>query len=239
MGGETVVTGKLPASSLASLGVSIFNGLVVIFSGGLVFTGQGLVDVTVYLTLLVNVLFFYYIEVCTEIDPAEQLRLASAPRIEWYIRILNQCLLSVIVFWFGAKAFANFFIAFIAFYIILLIWDRIVYGPYIGKLLRWRGKDLNPVIAYDLRGLLYTFILAFVVLSEKISKGYDIPYLSQGIMASARALINNWILPDTAIAFIAAFLILFQWRNMRNAVGKMHLKPSVLFKMLFYKQCMA
>src|SRR5437867_2036880 len=95
--------GKLAASSLASLWIAFINVALVIWYGKLIFTEDTMIDRVVFGILAANIVFFYYFEVHTETDPEEQLRLISAGKLEWWLRVLNQSVLSWVIFQFGKQ----------------------------------------------------------------------------------------------------------------------------------------
>jgi hypothetical protein len=119
---------KLPATWLASFFINVLTAIIVLSRGNVALTGQTPVDLFILLSLVTNILFFFYVEAFTESDPGEQARLQGAWIIEWYLRAANQFLLSLL--WLLLEFGLGYFLAgYFTFYILLLVWDFVVCQP--------------------------------------------------------------------------------------------------------------
>lgn len=113
------------------------------------------------LVICTNAVFFLYIELFTETDPATIKRLRQTGPMEWIIRGTNQTLLALIWILLSWSALVAV-IGLIVFYVLLLLWDAVVLrhesfqettpGPY------------PDVVWHDLVGLLLTLCFATVAL---------------------------------------------------------------------------
>jgi hypothetical protein len=159
--------GMLPATWLAAFIINFGIGVTTIWRGGIDLTGIWIIDLLILITFLINISFFFYVEAYTEIDPFEQHRIQSTAIIEWYLRVINQVLLSVL--WLLYEHSVGYFLAgFLLFYIILLIWDYVVCLPIwldTGRL------GIPPIVRYDFWGFVTSLIFVCLVLSERIHKG--------------------------------------------------------------------
>jgi hypothetical protein len=158
---------KLPATWLASFFINVLTAIIVLSRGNIALTGQTPVDIFILLSLVLNILFFFYVEAFTESDPGEQARLQGVWIIEWYLRVANQFLLSLL--WLLLEFGLGYFLAgYFTFYVILLFWDFVVCQP----VLLSNGRiDVPKVVKYDLWGFCTTILFVFAVALEKIYQG--------------------------------------------------------------------
>lgn len=244
-------TRKLAASSFASLVIAALNIFSLFHNTSLIFTKDKMVDTIVLGVIAVNILFFYFFEVHTETSPKEQEHLAHAGRIEWWLRVVNQGLLSLAVFLFGAGNYIEFFFVLIVFYCLMLFWDHKVYGAIFLKAARrararirarfdiWKNKPSNalegtekihPVVIYDLGGFLVTISFAVLILGELFAKGdYKSQILSVGQIAWLQQTASYWIPSDTRVASIATALALIQLLIILVSVRATNFDPMTFF----------
>jgi hypothetical protein len=159
--------GKLPASWLAAVLLNLVTGVATLKDGKIAITGQNLVDLGLYGTMFLNILYFYYVEAFTETHPAEQARLAQVPILEWYLRVANQILLSAL--WiFLDKKLMLFLGGLLLFYLLLLLWDFIVSLP---SLLKKDRGSIPGFVGYDFAGFCLTIVFIGALIVERAHMG--------------------------------------------------------------------
>jgi hypothetical protein len=129
-----------------------------------------LIDIFIYGALLCNVAFFFYVEAYTECTPAYQEKLRAAFILEWYLRVLNQVLLSVL--WILLAIGTGWFLlGFFAFYVILLVWDFIILVA--ENKSRGRVQIKGTIVIKDFQGLLVTAAFVLAMTFERLMRGDD------------------------------------------------------------------
>lgn len=171
--------GKLPASWLAAVLLNLVTGVATLKDGKIAITEQWLVDLGLYGTMFLTILFFYYVEAFTETDPAEQARLARVPILEWYLRVVNQILLSAL--WiFLDKNLMLFLGGLLLFYLLLLLWDFVVSLP---SLLNKDRSSIPGFVRYDFAGFCLTIVFIGALIVERAHMGDNFYMLPGPIVA--------------------------------------------------------
>jgi len=140
------------ASFLASFVIFILSGIYTFWVVGIEFTKDPAVKILVSLTLLANATFYYYVaaylemnnEVCDNLNN-------NSPVVEWYIRVVNMCLLFSL--WFCLqRGWIPFGVVLLLIYATYLIWDAVT----------WRCFNSHFLFRLDLVGFLVTLIFLFL-----------------------------------------------------------------------------
>jgi hypothetical protein len=183
--GAVVPAEAVTPTFIAALAANIIIGLYTLVTTGLNITGDEMVDVIVYITMLLNILYFYSFEAYTEFSPQEQERMKRLPRLEFHLRTLNQIVLTVMTLLLSGSIFL-FGAAFIFFYIMLLIWDWVV----VSGTRRLGTSEPLPVILYDLVGLGTTCLFLIMLTIIKIHKGLPLNVLPSFMQHAITASLN-------------------------------------------------
>jgi hypothetical protein len=146
----------MAASFLASFIVYIITGMYITWKSGLAFTIDPWVKAFVFLVMSINACFYFYIAAYTEMDNSMRSKLSTISRLEWGVRVVNECILFFL--WFslqmGWQYFGN---CLILLYVTYLIWDMVT----------WRCFDSHRIFSLDVFGLVIT--IAFVCLGGALA----------------------------------------------------------------------
>jgi hypothetical protein len=195
----------MPASLIGSLLVFVLTGIYAIKTVENPITGVGFADAVIYVTIMVNAIYFYYFEAYAEIDDNEHARLVQKPCLEWVIRVINHGIL--ISLWIALEGgLWRFLGLLISFYVLILFWDFLTYD--------WSPSPTNitPVGSqqlpkWDIYGFWLTIVSAAIVflLNEIKNDGdYYKQLTSIGVMTDVH---DAEIILVLALGFICAFYI--------------------------------
>jgi hypothetical protein len=221
--------GKLAATWLASFimnGATGIGTIIYMVTNKTSITEYPTIDFIIYTTTLINVLFFYYIEAFEEIDFAEQRRIGSVSILEWYLRVVNQLLLSILWVLLGIRL-SLFLGGILLFYCILLLWDFTVMHP---QLVRGDRSSVPKVVRFDIIGLLLTIPFVFGILVERIAHGDTFNIIPNGltmlIQNAQPGLVHTIVMMITGGTMVGYIIILFSIRKTMNNFRLRHILVS-------------
>lgn len=145
---------KLKPSTIASAIIFLFTGIYTIsFYNNDFYSKQPLfIQVVLFLAVLINAAYYYYIEVETELDSAFQAKLKDVNKIEWWIRVLNQTILFSLWFLLQLDSLILFAFGLFLLFLSYLIWDIIAYSCF----------ENNILLLLDIAGFLSTILFIWL-----------------------------------------------------------------------------
>ena len=194
-------------------------------------TGLPMVDFILSLTIIINAIFFFYLELYAETDKKEKERLRLKNPLQWWLRVFNSANLSIIWIWLTIGLY-YFLISFISLYIFILIWDVIttenpIQINFDDK--NNRQESRLEYIKHDTIGFFLTLILAAILFLYKHAqedKDFLSSYLSsyhQILGNSGDSVLRNL---DVVLAVVCAGCIV----NLIIVIKKVNLPIYVLLK---------
>lgn len=203
----------MAASFVASFLTFILLGIYSLYNG-LGFTDNGIIKVSVFLALLFNATFYHYVAGYTEMDHEMREKLKQTSTLEWWIRVLNQCVLLSLWFWLD-HAWEAFGIALIVLYTSYFLWDIVT----------WRAlSDSSKSFLQNLWGRkLFWIDIAGLVLSGA--------YIKVGNVVLGKPAVDD---KDTVFIFAllsAAYLLLpfvgMRWTKFNPLEAKYRNRPGL------------